>query len=279
MKRIYAYENTSADYEQEIRKLSDKYLFNFRELLQGKGKMKEHNSFTKGIKDGLPICLGYLSVAFAFGIFATENGLNILEALLISMTNVTSAGQLAGVPIIVSGGTLIELAVSQLIINLRYALMSISLSQKLGRSIKLFDRFIISFVNTDEVFAVASAKASLVGRNYMYGLILMPYIGWSMGTLLGAGAGNILPASVVSALGIAIYGMFVAIVIPQVKKSRQTAMCVLTAVILSCVFKYVPMLNEIPSGFTVIICAALASLIFAAVMPVENKEATDDERI
>lgn len=241
--------------------------------------MKEHNSFIKGIKDGMPICLGYLSVAFAFGIFATENGLNIIEALFISMTNVTSAGQLAGVPIIVSGGTLIELAVSQLVINLRYALMSVSLSQKLGKSINLFDRFIISFVNTDEVFAVASAKPSYVGRNYMYGLIIMPYLGWSVGTLFGAGAGNILPLSVVSALGIAIYGMFVAIVIPQAKKRRQTAMCVLTAVILSCVFKYMPILNKIPSGFTIIICAALASLIFAAVMPVENKEAVYDDKI
>jgi predicted branched-subunit amino acid permease len=94
--------------------------------------MKEQNSFLKGIKDGIPICLGYLSVSFAFGIFSIQNGLSILEAVLISMTCVTSAGQLAGVPIIATGGSLIELAVTQLIINLRYSLMSVSLSQKLG---------------------------------------------------------------------------------------------------------------------------------------------------
>ena len=103
--------------------------------------MKEHNSFVKGIKDGLPICLGYLSVSFAFGIFSVSNGLSVIQALLISMTNVTSAGQLAAVPIMLSGGSLIELFVSQLVINLRYALMSVSLSQKLGKSVKTLDTF------------------------------------------------------------------------------------------------------------------------------------------
>jgi predicted branched-subunit amino acid permease len=105
--------------------------------------------FFKGIMNGMPICLGYLSVSFAFGIFAGESGLSVLETLMISMTNVTSAGQLAAVPIIATGGTLIELAVTQLVINLRYALMSVSLSQKLGKSITFFDRFILAFVNTD----------------------------------------------------------------------------------------------------------------------------------
>ena len=230
--------------------------------------MNEQNSFIKGIKDGVPICLGYLSVAFAFGIFATESGLSILQTLLISMTNVTSAGQLAGVPIIVAGGTLLELAVAQLVINLRYALMSVSLSQKLGKTVRLLDRFIISFVNTDEVFAVASSQQGSVGKRYLYGLILTPYVGWSLGTFLGAGAGNILPESVISALGIAIYGMFVAIVIPEAKKRRATALCVAIAIILSCLFTYLPQLSAIPSGFTVIICAVVASVVMAIVAPV-----------
>ena len=200
--------------------------------------MKEQNSFLKGIKDGIPICLGYLSVSFAFGIFSIQNGLSILEAVLISMTCVTSAGQLAGVPIIATGGSLIELAVTQLIINLRYSLMSVSLSQKLGKSIKMADRFLISFVNTDEVFAVSSGQSGAVGKRYMYGLILTPYLGWSIGTLIGAVAGNILPEIVISALGIAIYGMFVAIVIPVAKKERSVALCVALAIALSCIFTY-----------------------------------------
>lgn len=234
--------------------------------------MKEHNSFSKGIIDGMPICLGYISVAFAFGIFAVDSGLSIWETLLISMTNVTSAGQLAGVPIIVGGGTLIELATAQLVINLRYALMSVSLSQKLGESIKLPDRFLISFVNTDEVFAVASEKDGLVGKLYMFGLILMPYIGWSTGTLLGAAAGNILPTSVVSALGIAIYGMFVAIVVPAMQSNRRCTLCVLFAIALSCAFKYLPYLSTVPSGFTVIICAVAASALFAFIAPLKVEE-------
>lgn len=240
--------------------------------------MNEINSFKKGIKDGIPVCLGYLSVSFAFGIFATESGLSVLQTLLVSMLNVTSAGQLAGVPIITAGGAFLELAISQLVINLRYALMSVSLSQKLGNSMRLFDRFIISFVNTDEVFAIASGQKGTVGRKYLYGLILTPYLGWSFGTLLGAIAGNILPESITSALGIAIYGMFVAIVIPEAKKSKATTMCAGLAVILSCIFEYTPLLNKIiPAGFVIIICAVISSGIFALLAPIKSEEVTANE--
>ena len=155
-------------------------------------------AFLKGIKDGLPICFGYFSVSFAFGIFATKSGLGILESLFISMTNVTSAGQFAAVPIIVAGGTLVELILIQLVINARYALMSLSLSQKLGPDIRMRDRFLIAFVNTDEVFAVSTAQPGALKRHYMYGLVLTPYFGWSLGTLFGAVAGDILPSMVCS---------------------------------------------------------------------------------
>lgn len=239
--------------------------------------MKENKNFAQGLRDGIPICLGYFSVAFAFGIFAVESGLSMWQALIISMTNVTSAGQLAGVPIIVAGGTLAELAIAQFVINLRYALMSVSLSQRLGKTVKLLDRFIISFMNTDEVFAVASGKKTHVGKRYLYGLIITPYIGWSSGTFLGAGAGNILPESVVSALGIAIYGMFVAIVMPEARKSRATALCVLTAIVFSCLFKYIPALGAVPAGFTIIICAVAASVIFAWLAPITVEEVDIDE--
>lgn len=237
----------------------------------------ENNKFLRGLSDGIPICLGYLSVSFAFGIFAVANGLSVLQTLLISMTNVTSAGQLAGVPIIAAGGTFAEMAISQLVINLRYALMSVSLSQKLGKSVRLIDRFLIAFVNTDEVFAVASGKEGTVGKRFLYGLILTPYLGWSLGTFLGAVAGNILPQIVISSLGIAIYGMFVAIVIPKVKKERATALCVLTSVVLSCCFKYIKLLNVVPNGFVIIICAAAASALFAAVAPVTQEEEVEND--
>lgn len=238
-------------------------------------KVKE-NSFISGVIDSIPIFLGYLSVSFAFGIFAVENSMTVIEALMISMTNVTSAGQLAAVPIIAGGGTLIELAVTQLVINLRYALMSVSLSQKLGKSVRMIDRFIIAFVNTDEVFAVASGKSVNVERNYLYGLILMPFLGWSAGTLIGAIAGNILPEIVISSLGVAIYGMFIAIVVPVAKKNRPTALCVVLAIMLSCAFEYIPFLQNVPSGFVIIICAVTASAVFALLAPINVAEEEEE---
>ena len=241
--------------------------------------MPENNSFKMGLRDGIPIFLGYLSVSFAFGIFAVGAGLSIIEALLISMTNLTSAGQLAGVPIICSGGSFIELATSQLIINLRYSLMSVSLSQKLGTSVRLIDRFLISFGNTDEIFAVSASKRGTLGRKYFYGLILMPYIGWSGGTLLGAIAGNILPETVISALGIAIYGMFIAILVPEAKKRRATALSILAAAFLGCAFRYIPFLSGISAGFVSIICAVPISLVFALLAPIEAVEITEGETL
>ncbi len=241
-------------------------------------KQAQENTFLKGIIDGIPICLGYLSVAFAFGIFSVSNGLTAAEALLISMTNVTSAGQLAAVPIMVSGGTLLELALSQFVINMRYSLMSVSLSQKFDSSVKLRDRFLIAFINTDEVFAVASSKKE-VSRTYMFGLILTPYLGWSAGTIIGAVAGSILPAVVISALGIAIYGMFIAIVVPVAKEDRHVLICVLIAIALSCTFKFLPPLADVHSGFVIIICSVIAAGFAALLFPIDNeaKEGETDE--
>lgn len=230
------------------------------------------NNFFKGIYDGIPICLGYISVAFAFGIFATQSGLSLLETLLISMTNVTSAGQLAAVPIICGGGSLIELGMAQFTINLRYALMSLSLSQKVDKSVRSLDRLVIAFVNTDEVFAVASEKKGLLGKSYLYGLIITPWLGWTLGTFLGAAAGGILPEIIISSLGIAIYGMFIAIVVPEAKINKPTALCVFIAAFLSCVFRYTPYLNKVPGGFVIIIIAVFASALLAYIAPINTEE-------
>lgn len=233
--------------------------------------MTEVNSFKKGLKDGIPICLGYFSVAFAFGIFAVENGLTVFQATVISLTNLTYAGQLAGVPIIM-GGTLPELALSQLIINSRYSLMSVSLSQKFSHKVKLKDKLLISYANTDEIFAVAISQKGEIGKKYMLGLMLLPILGWTSGTLIGAVAGNILPPMVTAALGLAIYGMFVAIVVPAAKKEKATALCVAIAIALSCAFKYIPLLTKVPTGFTVIICSVIAAAILAVVAPIKTEE-------
>ena len=233
--------------------------------------MNRKQTFFRGLLAGIPICLGYLSVSFAFGIFATGQGLSTPEALLISMTCVTSAGQLAAVPIMTTGGSFLALALSQLVINMRYALMSISLTQKFAPDVRFCDRFWIAFCNTDEIFAVASGEKGPVSKRFMLGLILTPWAGWAGGTLLGALAGNILPGIVTSALGVAIYGMFIAIVVPQMRKERAVAGCVAIAVALSCLFAFVPALESL-SGFSVILCSVIASGIMAWLAPCDSEE-------
>lgn len=230
------------------------------------------NSYGKGIKDGIPIALGYLSVSFTFGIAAVSGGLTVWQATLISMTNLTSAGQFAGLELIVAGAPYIEMILTQLIINLRYALMSLSLSQKLHKSVTFLDRLIIAFGNTDEIFAVASGQKGEVGKRYMLGLITMPFCGWWGGTLLGALLGSVLPASVQSALGIAIYGMFLAIIIPPAKHIKAVRNIVILSAALSCVFKWVPFLNRVSSGFVIIICTVISAALGALMFPVDEKE-------
>ena len=230
------------------------------------------NSFKKGVKDGVPIALGYLSVSFTFGMMAVAGGLPVSLAVAISMTNLTSAGQFAGLSLLFAGGGYFEMALTQLVINLRYALMSVSLSQKFHKSVTVLDRLLIAFGNTDEIFAVASGQKEEVGKKYMYGLILMPYLGWAFGTLIGAAASAVLPETVRSALGIAIYGMFLAIFIPPMKHSRAVTAVVLTAAGLSCLFTYAPVLNRVSTGFVIIICAVVAAALGAVIKPVKEEQ-------
>lgn len=234
-------------------------------------------TYKKGLRDGLPIALGYLSVSFTFGITAVGMGIPPIAAILISMTNLTSAGQVQGVSIIAAGGGYIEMALAQLIINMRYALMGISLSQKLSKKYTLPHRIISSFGITDEIFAVASGQKTEIAPRYMYGLITLPYIFWAAGTATGALLGAVLPESVQAALGIAIYGMFIAIVIPPAKKSRGILMVAVTACVLSCVIKYVPVFSYISSGVSVIICTVIAAALGAALFPQNIGEAAEDE--
>ena len=187
-----------------------------------------------------------------------------------SLLNLTSAGQFAGLTVIVSGASLLEMALTQLVINIRYALMSISLSQKLDSSVKSFQRMLIAYGNTDEIFAVASSKPGSVGSRYMYGLIALPVLGWVGGTLTGAVASTLLPAAVISALGVALYGMFIAIVVPVAKENREVLIVAGSALLFSTAFYYLPVLREISSGFTIIICTVAAAGIGAVLFPVKS---------
>lgn len=231
------------------------------------------NDFTSGLKSGIPIGLGYLSVSFTFGIIAVKYGLTWWEALVISMLTVTSAGQFAGITIMTNPGHYLEMLISQCTINVRYSFMSISLSQKVNERFRGIWRFIFGFMITDEIFAVASAK-KVVSRSFFAGLCILPYLGWSAGTLIGALLGNVLPHSLMSALGLAIYGMFVAIVVPDMKKETNVTIVVIIALILSCMFTYVPGLKNISSGLSISICAILAALAGAILFPIAESDET-----
>lgn len=243
----------------------------------------QFKSFKRGLLHGLPIALGYLAVSVSFGVSAINMGLSVLEVLFISMANMTSAGQLAGAPIIAGGGSFFALGFGQLFINLRYALMSVSLSQKLDSKVTLVDRFLIGFGVTDEIFAVSVSQKEAVSKEYMYGLITLPYIGWSLGTLIGALLGVVvstyLPPFVLAALGIAIYGMFIAIVVPVMKKERSVTLCVLLTMLLSALCYYLPIIGKIiPTELHIVLCAVVSSVVLAIFAPIKNDGAEEDEK-
>lgn len=227
-------------------------------------------NFLRGLRAGIPIALGYLSVSFTFGITAVSYGMTWWEALLISMTCVTSAGQFSGIKTMLIPGQYLDMLISQLTINVRYSFMSISLSQKVNVKFRGIWRWIFAFIMTDEIFAVAVSEES-VSRSFMAGLGSLPYFGWALGTLLGALLGNILPATVMSALGLAIYGMFVAIVVPEMKKARPVIIVVVIAAILSTCFTYIPFLKKISPGLAISICAIIAAVIGAMFFPIKEK--------
>lgn len=232
--------------------------------------------YRDGLRDGLPIGLGYLSVSFGFGISAVGEGLRVLEALIISMTNLTSAGQVAGVTVIVTAGTILEMILTQLVINLRYSLMGITLTQRLDRRTNTAHRLAMSFGITDEIFAVAASKPHPVGPSYFYGLMTLPYVGWAGGTLLGALAGQIFPEDLRGAMGIMIYAMFIAIILPPVRESRAVLGVVLIAAGLSCAIFYLPFFSWISAGFSIIACAVIAATVMAILRPIEELPPDED---
>lgn len=232
------------------------------------------NNFFKGFIHGIPIMLGYLTVSFGFGIAAVRKGLSTAEATIISVTNLTSAGQTAGIDIIAAGGTIMEMMLSQLVINIRYALMSLSLSQKLDKSFTLPHRLLAAYGITDEIFAVAAANPNKIKPSYMYGLIAAGFAGWTAGTFFGAAAGNILPSSVSAAMGLMLYGMFVAIIIPPAREKKSVLAAISAAAVISVIIKY--LLSFIPGGFAVIIAAAAAAALAAVIFPVNDEESREE---
>ncbi|GLI19793.1 autotransporter [Tepidanaerobacter syntrophicus] len=235
-------------------------------------KIHTKEDFYKGLMHGIPIALGYIPVSFTFGLMAVKGGIPALAAILISMTNLTSAGQFAGMNLIIEGASLVEIALTTLIVNLRYMLMSISLSQKLSNKIPAFKKYILAFGITDEVFAVSAVQPGEVTSSYMSGLVTLPYIGWTIGTIMGALASSLLPQMLQNSMGIALYCMFIAIVVPAAKKSIAALVVALIAIFISSLFTWAPLISSLSAGWVIIIATVAASSIGAIAFPREDDE-------
>ena len=227
----------------------------------------DKNEYRVGVNRGLPVGMGYFSVSFGFGAMAVSQGVKTLDAVLISATNLTSAGQFAGLTLLLAGTTLWEMILTQLIINSRYALMSLALSQRMGERIGFLPRLLIAFFNTDEIFALAMARVEPLTVPFMLGLGTLPIVGWTLGTLCGGLAGSVLPASIQAALGVMLYGMFIAIVVPPAKTDKKILVSVILALVFSSAFTWVPVLKNVSAGLAIVICTVAAAGICAAFLP------------
>jgi len=233
-------------------------------------------TFTNGLKAGIPIGLGYLVVSFTFGMTACLGGFSYFDALFMSMTNVTSAGQFAGMQLINSGAPYLEIMVTVAIINIRYLLMSTALSQKIDSKMSLLKRMVLSFGITDETFSVASVEVETVTFRYFIGLISLPYLGWALGTLLGSLMDNLLNPAIQSAASIALYCMFIALVLPPSKHHKDIRFVVVLTIIIRLLMTFTPILNTIPSGYSIILSACIAAMIGGLIYKEENQEVSHE---
>lgn len=232
----------------------------------------KRRSFFAGMKAGLPVCIGYFSVSFGFGTMAIVNGLTVWEAILISASNLTSAGQFAGLTVIAAGSTLLEMFLTQLVINSRYALMSLALGPRLGPDVGLGKRLLVAFFNTDEVFALGMSQKEKLTPGFFIGAGTVAAIGWIAGTALGSVAGSLLPLSVRAALSVMLYGMFIAIVVPQARQEKPVFLCVIVALVCSCLFAWVPGLDQVSGGLAIVISTVVAATLCALFFPVKEEE-------
>ena len=224
-----------------------------------------------GVQRGLPVGLGYFSVSFGFGAMAVAQGVDVWAATLISGSNLTSAGQFAGLTLIVAAAGLWEMVLTMLVINSRYALMSLALSQRMGERIGLLPRLAVAFFNTDEIFALAMSRQEPLTVPFLLGLGTLPFFGWTGGTLCGALAGSVLPGNIRAALGVMLYGMFIAIVVPPAKTDKKILASVILALVFSSAFTWVPVLKDVSAGLAIVICTVAAAGICAAFLPIEEE--------
>ncbi len=238
-------------------------------IVSSKKQMKD---FKLGLRKGIPIALGYLSVSFTFGVKAVNAGIPAWIVVLISLTNLTSAGQFAGTNLMVQQCAYVEIAITTFVINIRYMLMSLALSQKIKKDTKVWKRLIFGFGITDEVFGVSISEPGKISASYMNGLITLPIVGWTLGTALGTVASHWMPEVLSQAMELGLYAMFIAIIVPPARKSKPITMVILLAVLIECILYYVPIFQFVSDGFKVIIATVFAAGIGALVCPINQGE-------
>lgn len=234
--------------------------------------MNVRKDLVQGLRDGFPIGLGYAPVAFTFGFIAVSGGLPLWAAALISLTNLTSAGQFAGTNLILQGAGYIEVAMTTFVINIRYMLMSLSLGQRLEKGTGILSRMGFGFGITDETFVMASLKPGILRAPYLFGLILFPILGWNLGTILGGSISAVLPEALQNAMEIALYGMFIALIVPASRDSIHVFLIVVMAVAANCMLKYIPVFSFISPGFRIILSTVAGAGLGAALFPRDEAE-------
>ena len=239
--------------------------------------MSNKKWYFKGIKDGIPIALGYFAVSFSLGILAKKAGLTAFQALLATGLTNASAGGYAGFTAIAEDATYISVAIAMLVVNARYLLMSFALSQKLSPLTSTLHRMLVAFDVTDEIFGISVSVKGNLCPYYNYGAMTVAIPGWALGAFFGVIMGEILPASIVSALSVGLYGMFIAIIIPPAKKDKVVLCAVISAMALSFAFARLPYLSQISSGIRVIILTVVISLFCALFFPIDHEEEEADE--
>lgn len=229
-------------------------------------------NFMEGFRDGIPIGLGYFAVAFSLGIFARDIGMNALQGFLASLVTLASAGEYVGFSMLAAHATYAEMAIAIAVTNARYFLMSCALSQKLSPETGIGHRFGVALGVTDEIFGISIARKGVLSPFYNYGAITIAAPLWALGTSLGLIAGNLLPDRLVSALSVALYGMFLAIIVPPARDNKIIRVLVLAAFAASFAFEKLPMIATLSSGTRTIIITVILAAIAALLFPVDDEE-------
>ncbi len=232
--------------------------------------LNQIDCFKKGLKDGVPIATGYLAVSFTLGIAAKKVGMSTFQATLMSFLNLTSAGEFAAIGLIGTGASYLEMAITQFIINIRYFLMSCALSQKLEKNLPFFHRFFLAFGITDEIFGLSVSVSGKLNPYYTYGMMTLAIPGWALGTCLGVITGNALSPRILSAFSVALYGMFLAVIVPPMRKNKILAGIVIISMFMSGLFSKLPIIKNMSSGFQIIILTILIAGIAAILFPIQE---------